>query len=61
MTDCPTCNRPVDGLICAHCHPKHPPIPPGAKAKIDAILAKTRVRRDPEALAERAAIQDEAW
>lgn len=58
MTDCPTCSRPVDGLVCAYCHPKRPPIPPAAKARIDAILARTRVP-DPEADAERTAIQDE--
>ena len=57
MTDCPRCHRPVDGLVCLHCRP---PIPPAAKAKIDAILARYHRRPDREAELERAAIQDEA-
>jgi hypothetical protein len=57
MTDCPTCRRPVDGLVCTHCRP---PIPPAAKAKIDAIIARQRTRPDREAELERAAIQGEA-
>lgn len=60
MIDCPTCHRAIDGLACRYCRPPRPPIPTEAKARIDAILAKTRRHFDPEAAAERAAIQDEA-
>jgi len=58
MTDCPTCHRAIDGLFCAYCRPraKNPPIPPAAKARIDAILRRSR---DPEAAAEREAIMGE--
>lgn len=63
MTDCPTCHRAVDGLACLSCRPraaKNPPIPPAAKAKIDAIVGKHRKRPDHEAELERSAIRDEA-
>lgn len=63
MTDCPTCHRPVDGLVCLYCRPpapRNPPIPAAAKARIDAILRQANRRRDAEADEERAAIQEEA-
>lgn len=63
MIDCPT-HGPVDGLFCVKCQPstpRNPPIPAGAKARIDAILRKAAPKRDREADDERTAIQDEAW
>lgn len=67
MTDCQNCGRHVDGLVCLYCRPcpKHPPIPPAAKARIDKILReigrREGMKRDPdlEADAERDAIQGE--
>lgn len=67
--DCPTCQRPVDGLFCAYCGPKHerPPITPENQARIDAARAKIaetlaahrRKPRDREAEIERDAIQQQ--
>jgi hypothetical protein len=66
MTDCPK-HGPVDGLFCRQCMPKagrNPPIDPAVKARIDATLRSigrlANAKRDPEADAERQAIQDEA-
>lgn len=60
MTDCPQCGRPVDGIWCVHCtsgRRKRSAPPMG----FDALKAKCQPRkRDPEAEAERAAIQGEA-
>lgn len=64
MTDCPRCGRPVDGIFCTTCegrrrNPRTPP-PMG----FDGLFALCNGRRDgrnrdPEADAERAAIQGE--
>jgi hypothetical protein len=64
MIDCPICHRRVDGLFCLHCRPPRTPRTPRTPPPMgfDGLRAKLRtpVKRDPEADAERAAIQSEA-
>jgi hypothetical protein len=60
MIDCPTCHRQIDGLYCRHCQPRSSPRTPPPMG-FDGLRAQLRrVKRDPEADAERAAIQGEA-
>lgn len=62
MTDCPQCGRPVDGMWCAFCtggRRKRTAPPMGFEA-LKAKCEPTKRKHDPEADAERAAIQGEA-
>lgn len=62
MTDCPNCKQPVDGLFCERCEARRRSPRTAPPMGFDGLLAKCQPRkRDPEAEAEREAIQAEAF